>query len=357
MPTKPFRISVDEYRQLGNTGLRVPPIVFGSTALGNRFQALPEQTKIRLCCEWFRHVAPPVFIDTAGKYGAGMALEVIGRALNRLDIPQNDVVINNRLAWKRMPLRTSEPGFEPGVWVNVEHDAQRCISYDGILACWEEGCRLLGGHHRPQLVSVHDPDDYLSAATSAADRDRRFQNILDAYRALNELKEAGLVLGIGVDAKDWKPIRELERHVKLDWVMMAGSFTVMNHPPELLEFIASLKDRGLGVINSAVFHGGFLVGGRYFDCRVVSPDNPVDRPIYAWRKAFVALCHAHGVAPAEACVEFGRSAPGISAIALNTSHPDRIADNVEMVLKQSPSGFWASMKEERLIAEDYPYLG
>jgi D-threo-aldose 1-dehydrogenase len=357
MLTQPMKIPVDKYRQFGKTGLRVPPIVFGSTALGNAFQALPEQTKMGLCCEWFRHVTPPVFIDTAGKYGAGMALEMIGRALNRLDIPPEDVVINNKLAWKRTPLCTPEPLFEPGVWMNVEHDAEQCISYDGILSCWEEGCRFLGGRHRPQLASVHDPDDYLNVAKTAADRDRRFQDILDAYRALGELKEAGLVHGVGIGAKDWRSIREIDQHVKLDWVMMANSFTVMNHPPELLAFIASLRDRGIGIINSAVFHAGFLVGGRYYDYRVVSQDNPADKPLFAWRKTFVALCEAHGITPAEACVEFSRSAPGIVAIALNTSHPDRVADNVEMVLKESPNGFWASMKEEGLVAEDFPFLG
>jgi D-threo-aldose 1-dehydrogenase len=357
MLTKRLKIPVEMYRPFGKTGLRVPPIVFGSTALGNAFQALPEQTKMGLCCEWFRHVQPPVFIDTAGKYGAGMALETIGRALSRLDISPEDVVINNKLAWRRKPLASPEPQFEPGVWMSVDHDAEQCISYDGILSCWEEGCRFLGGRHRPQLASVHDPDDYLKLARSPADRDRRFQDILDAYRALFELKEAGLVCGIGIGAKDWRSIREIDEHVQLDWVMMANSFTVMNHPPELLAFIASLKDRGIGIINSAVFHAGFLVGGRYFDYRVVSPDNPADKPLFAWRKTFVALCHAHSVSPAEACVEFGRSAPGITAIALNTSHPDRVADNVEMVLKESPNGFWSSMKEEGLIAEDYPYLG
>ena len=66
---------------------------------------------------------------------------------------------------------------------------------------------------------------------------------------------------------------------------------------------------------------------------------------------------AHGVTPAEACVEFSRSAPGIVAIALNTSHPDRVAENVDMVLRQLPSHFWAAMKEEGLVDEDYSYLG
>jgi D-threo-aldose 1-dehydrogenase len=204
---------------------------------------------------------------------------------------------------------------------------------------------------------VHDPDEYLAAATSAAERDRRFHDILDAYRALDELKQAGLVQGVGIGAKDWRSIQQIDQHVKLDWVMMANSFTVMSHPPELIAFITNLKDRGVGIINSAVFHAGFLVGGRYFDYRVVNPDHPDDRPLFAWRKAFVALCEAHGVAPAEACIEFGRSAPGIAAVALNTSHPDRVAENVEMVLKKLPDGFWASMKEEGLIAADFPYLG
>jgi D-threo-aldose 1-dehydrogenase len=204
---------------------------------------------------------------------------------------------------------------------------------------------------------VHDPDEYLAAANSPADRDRRFQDILDAYRALDELKRSGLVRGIGVGAKDWRSIAEIDQHIQLDWVMLANSFTVMNHPPSLLDFIASLVKRGIGIINSAVFHAGFLVGGRRFDYRKVSPDNPADRPLFAWRKAFAALCEGHSVMPAEACVEFGRSAPGIVAVALDTSHPDRVAENVAMVVKKLPATFWASMKEERLIAQDYPYLG
>jgi D-threo-aldose 1-dehydrogenase len=125
----------------------------------------------------------------------------------------------------------------------------------------------------------------------------------------------------------------------------------------LVEFIASLADRKIAIINSAVFHAGFLVGGRYFDYRVVSPDHPADKHLFSWRKSFVALCEGHGVTPAHACVQFGLSAPGIVAVALNTVHPDRVADNVESVLKKLPESFWASMKEERLLAEEYPYLG
>ena len=352
-----MKMTVDHYRPFGRTGLRVPPIVFGSTALGNCFQSIPDQTKHLVVCEWFRQVPPPVFIDTAGKYGAGMALEVIGRSLERLEISPDEVIINNKLAWKRAPLSNGEPMFEPGVWMNLEHDAAQSISYDGILKCWEEGCRLLGGNYAPRLASVHDPDEYLAAATSPADRDRRFDDILGAYQALRDLKASGIVVAIGVAAKDWRAVREIDEAVDLDWVMLANSFTVMNHPAELVDFMASLADRKIAIINSAVFHAGFLVGGRYFDYRVVSPDNPADKHLFAWRKSFVALCEAHGVLPAHACVQFGLSAPGIAAVALNTGHPDRIAENVESVLRKVPETFWGSMKEEGLLAEEYPYLG
>jgi D-threo-aldose 1-dehydrogenase len=331
--------------------------VFGTSVLGNAFLNIPDSTKAAIISEWFRHVAPPLFIDTAGKYGAGMALEVIGRVLDRLEISPQEVVINNKLAWKRAPLKGTEPDFEPGVWVNLQHDAELCISYDGMLECWEEGCRLLGGRFVPQLASVHDPDEYLAAATSPSDHERRLDDSLGAFRALDELKDAGLVVGIGVGAKDWRTVMAIDAAVNLDWVMLANSFTVMNHPAELIQFIASLAERRIAIVNSAVFHAGFLVGGRYFDYRIANRDDSGDRRLFDWRKSFVALCEGHGISPAHACVQFGLSAPGIVAVALNTSHPDRIADNVESVLRKVPDSFWSSMKEEGLLAADYPYLG
>ena len=138
--------------------------------------------------------------------------------------------------------------------------------------------------------------------------------------------------------------------------MLANSLTVMRHPPELLAFVAELAAKDVAIINSAVFHAGFLVGGKYFDYRVVSPENDADRPLFAWRKSFVALCEAHGVSPMHACVQFGLSVPGVVAVALNTSHADRIRENVAAVSTPVPPQFWASLKEEGLLAKDYPYV-
>jgi D-threo-aldose 1-dehydrogenase len=73
------------YQELGRTGVKVPPIIFGTSCLGNLYQTLPEQTKLNIVKEMFRCVAPPVTLDTAGKYGAGLALEVMDH--NLIDAP------------------------------------------------------------------------------------------------------------------------------------------------------------------------------------------------------------------------------------------------------------------------------
>ena len=352
-----LKLSADNYRPLGKTGLRVPPIVFGCSALGNLYQVIPDVAKLEIVSEWFEHVAPPVFIDTAGKYGAGLALEVLGQSLAKFEIPPGDVLISSKLGWKRAPLTTPEPTFEPGVWIDIEHDAVQRISYDGILECWEESCRLLGDAYKPQLVSVHDPDEYLAAAALARRSPaplRRRRRCVPRARGAEAARRSA---GVGVGAKDWRVIQEIAdgRRARL------GDARQQPHRDAASAGAARVRraaggTRTSAIINSAVFHAGFLVGGKYFDYRVVRPENDADRPLFAWRKSFVALCEAHGISPMHACVQFGLSVPGVVAVALNTSHADRIRENVAAVVTPVPPQFWASLKEEGLLAKDYPYV-
>jgi D-threo-aldose 1-dehydrogenase len=339
---------------IGNTGLALPRIVFGTSCLGNLYEALSDETKLAIVREWFEHVDAPVFLDTAGKYGAGLSLEKIGEDLRRLKISPERVVISNKLGWKRMPLRTAEPTFEPGVWVGLKHDAQQCICANGIVECWRQGCELLGPPYSTSLVSVHDPDEYLAAAKSDDERAQRLADVLAAYRALADLKQAGQVQAIGVGSKDWRVIRVIAEAVPLDWVMLANSFTIYRHPPEVIEFVEQLAMRKVTVINSAVFHAGFLTGGRFFDYRVVSPAE--DAGLFAWRESFASLCRSHAVSPMAACVQFALSPPGVAAVSLNTSRPERIAENVAAVEAELPAAFWSEAKDAGLIARSYPYV-
>lgn len=343
--------------KIGNLTLDPPRVIFGTSTLGNLFEELSPELKLEISRRWFTDDGGPVVVDTAGKYGAGLALEVIGNNLRKLDADPARVVISNKLGWKRVPLETDEPTFEPGAWVNLQHDAVQRISYDGIMECWQQGVELLGEGYRTQLLSVHDPDEYLASATSVEDREHRMQDILGAYRALEELREAGKCDAIGVGSKDYKAIIEIDRHVKLDWAMLANSLTMYRHPAELLDFVDCLKEKNISVFNSAVFHAGYLVGGKSFDYHEIDPDNEEDQRVVAWREKFFALCEQHSVKPAQACVEFALSPPGVVSIALNSSIPERVTSNFELANTQLPSEFWKAAKDIELIDPGYAYLG
>jgi D-threo-aldose 1-dehydrogenase len=342
--------------EIGKTGVKIPPIIFGTSALGNLYAALSDETKLEIVSQAFQYVSAPVVFDSAGKYGAGLALEKLGECLDKLNIAPENVIISNKLGWKRTPLLTAEPTFEQGVWMNLKNDAAQDISYEGILHCYEQGNQLLGGKYFPQLASVHDPDEYLDAAVSAKDREKRFQEIVDAYKALADLKKEGKVKAVGVGAKNWKVIQEVSKEVELDWVMFANSMTILHHPQELLDFMQSLHNKNISIVNSAVFHAGFLIGGKFFDYRLIEPDSQENKAIFKWREDFFELCKRHNISPAVACVSFATTAPGVVSIALNTSKPSHIKGNVESVTTKVPAEFWFDMKEKGLISREYPFL-
>ena len=326
---------------LTRDGVEVTPVIFGTSCLGNLYRVLPYETKLELARAWFRTAAKPA-IDSAGKYGAGLALECIGRALRDLEIPADGITVSVKLGWRRKPLDTPEPTFEPGVWAGLEYDAEQDISYRGIMRCYEEASELLGG--RPiDLVSVHDPDEFLAGGGSVED-------ILGAYKALFELKQAGRARGVGIGAKDWRVIRGLYRDIKFDWVMFACAPTILRHPRELREFMLKLKDDRVGIIDSALFNGGFLTGGDMLDYHKADPVR--DAALFQKRADYLAVCKDFKIDPAAAAVEFGFRQPGVVAVSLNTSVPGRIPRNAAYAQHKSPAEFWAELKRRQVIDDE-----
>ncbi len=334
----------------GNTGLSMPKVVFGSSDLGNLYREMPFEDKLATIRTCVNLTQPYTVFDTAGKYGAGLALEVIGDCLHRLQVDPSQVVISNKLGWVRSPLLGDEPTFEPGIWKGIKHDAKQVISYSGIMECFQEGNDLLQ-HYIPQLVSVHDPDEYLDAAKTSREKAKRFDDIIGAYQALAQLKMEGKVAGVGVGAKNWRVIPEIYQHVKLDWVMIANSLTIYSHPNELLDFVRRLSQDGVGVIDAAVFQGGFLVGGDLFNYKPLSPTHPKDREKLDWRDSFYDVCRQFQVSPAHACVQFALKVPGVNAVALSTVDPQRAKENFNAAQEPVAGEFWEEMKNKKLLDE------
>ena len=320
-------------------------IIFGTSCLGNLYKVVPFETKVAIAAEWFKAYEKP-FIDSAGKYGAGLSLECIGKALRALGKKPGDLTISVKLGWRRAPLLTPEPTFEPGAWAGLEHDAVQDISYDGILRCYREAKELLGGFPI-DYVSVHDPDEYLVHSAGRESTNRRIdesknrEDVLGAYRALFELKAKGEVKAVGIGAKDWTVIRDLYEDVKFDWAMFACRPTLLDHPQELLDFVSRLKADGVYLIDSAVFNGGFLMGSNKLDYRDADPVK--DAAAFAFRDRYLALSREYGYDPAAPAVEYAFRL-GFDAVALNTSRPEKIAVNAAYGDFKASDVFWGRLK-------------
>ncbi|MFD2968733.1 aldo/keto reductase [Sphingobacterium bambusae] len=323
--------------------LPLPQVVFGTSGLGNLYEDIPYASKLQVVEQCMKGEPREITVfDSAGKYGAGLSLHVLGKCLQDLNVDSSRVLISNKLGWFQTPLLTQEPTFEPGVWKGIKNDAEQRISYKGIKECYRQGNELLYPY-RAALLSVHDPDEYLSTADSAEEAQLRYTEILEAYRALLELREAGEIIGVGVGCKDWKVVQRIAADVDLDWVMIANSLTIHSHPQELMDFIEELQKRGVCVVNSAVFNGGFLTGGDHYNYRLVDRSTKAGQDLYDWRDQFWSICDKHGVKPAEACFNFSFNVPGVASIALNTTKPEKVMPNINMTSKIIPSAFWEEM--------------
>ncbi|WP_224994834.1 aldo/keto reductase [Cesiribacter sp. SM1] len=341
---------------LQKSGLKFPPVIFGTSGLGNLYLRLEESVKHKIVYESIYHSPGLTFFDTAGKYGAGLALECLGRSFKELQLEPQEVVISNKLGWFRTKLHTEHPTFEVDIWKGLEYDAVQKISYEGILECFEQGNDLLQAYV-PQLVSVHDPDEYLAKAKSESEAKRLYQDILDAYRALEELKAQGKVSAIGVGAKDWRMIEKISQDVDLDWVMIANSMTVLKHPKNLILFMQSLAEKKIQIINAAVFQSGFLIGGDYCDYKFLKPDTAANQALFRWRDDFFTLCKKFDVKPAVACAQFSLQVPGVVSIALSSTDPEIVRENASIDSVVIPLEFWTAMKDKGLISKDCAWVG
>lgn len=310
------------------------PIIFGTSCLGNLYREIPMETKVEIAAEWFKAYSHPT-IDSAGKYGAGLSLECIGKALKALGKTGNDIDISVKLGWRRSRRLApgEEPTFEPGAWKGLKWDAVQDISRSGIIRCYDEARSLLGFDIR--MVSVHDPDEFLAGGGSLDD-------VIGAYKSLFELRDDQEgVESVGIGAKDWRVIKELwDRGVRFDWTMFACAPTLLVHPPELLDFVKRLKDAGVTLIDSAVFNGGFLMGSNMLDYREADSDR--DAEAFAFRDRYLALCRERSLDPAAVAVEYAFRL-GFDSVALNTSNPKRVVQNARYGEHRSPEAFWDAL--------------
>ena len=274
-----------EYRELGNTGLKLSTLSFGASSLGAEFRKIDIGEALRCV-----HVALDRgmnFIDTSPFYGRGMSEILLGQVLP--DIPRDRYFLGSKLG------RYSGRHFDFSarrVAESVDISLERMkVDYLDIILC-----------HDLEFVDMS-------------------QIVNETLPALEKIRELGRVRFIGVSGYPMKMFNYVIDNHDLDVILSYNHYTLQN--TMLLDLLPKCKDKGIAVLNAAPFSARLLT----------------DAPLPAWHKATEFVRHTalaaakhskdNGVDIAQIALQFSLAHPELTTCVTGSANPDRVSQWVD----------------------------
>jgi aryl-alcohol dehydrogenase-like predicted oxidoreductase len=325
-----------EYRQLGNSGLRVSALTLGTMTFGGRdnFAAVGSTDvaaatrQVDLCLD--RGVN---FIDTANVYSGGVSEDIVGAAIKG----RRDRVI---LATKaRMPM-----GDGP-------NDAG--LSRHHLIAECENSLRRMQVDHI-DLYQVHEWDGQTPLEETLA--------------ALDALVQAGKVRYVGIsNYAGWQLMKALAIADSYSFVRPVTQqiyYSLQSREAEY-ELVPIAVDQGIGILVWSPLAGG-LMSGKYR--RGVDPPSgsrhltdwnepPVrnEEQTYDVIEALVEIGEGHGVSAAQVALAWLLDRPGIVSLIVGARTDEQLADNLGAADLQLSAGERDRLEELSRPPLLYPY--
>ncbi|WP_454299980.1 aldo/keto reductase [Salana multivorans] len=299
-------------RQLGTTGLAVPPICVGTSALGS-FPAqygyeVDERTAIDTILAALDSKFP--FIDTSNEYGGGASERRIGRAI------------------------AENGGLPPGALVATKVDplpGSTDFSGARVRASVEESRERLGLDVLP-LVYLHDPEKItFEEATGPG----------GALEALLELQASGVVEHLGVAGGPIDLELAYLRTGSFQVVLSHNRYTLVDSSAE--ELVAECAERGVGFVNAAPFGGGMLVRGPDAVPRYCY--QPAGDEVIARVRRMEQVCADHGVPLAAVALQFSTRDERVASTVVGMSSPERLAQVRDLLGVPIPDQVWTDLAD------------
>ena len=303
---------MDDRRVLGSTGLPVTAICVGTASLGSASYTYgyPVSAEVGEATVEAALAGPFNFIDTSNSYGWGASETCIGAVLRR------------------------HGGIPDGIVLSTKVDADRVtrdFSGERVRRSVEESLTRLG-LDSVQLMYLHDPEFYLTAAEALADD--------GPVAALVALRDEGVLEHIGVAAGDVPLMRELVASGAFEVVLNHNRHTLLDRGAEPL--IEDAVSRGMAYVNAAPYGGGILAKGLSRDHKYgyrPAPDAVVEA-VAAMQRA----CDEHGVALAAAALQFSLRDPRVSCTVVGMSEPARITETIALATHPIPEELWPRLE-------------
>ncbi|MGW8884548.1 aldo/keto reductase [Streptomyces sp. NPDC055749] len=323
------------------------PLGFGTAPLGNMFRAIPDdEATTTVEAAWNHGIR---FFDTAPFYGAGLSEIRLGDVLS--EHHRDEYVLSTKVG--RVVLdevedpaarQLGEKGrlFEHGRPNRMVND----YTADATLRSIEDSLKRLRTD-RLDIVWVHDVaqdfygDEWLAVYESAR---------TGAFRVLDGLREEGVIKAWGLGVNRVEPLEltlDLDEP-KPDAFLLAGRYTLLDHGRALQRLLPAAAAQDVDIVVGGPYSSGILAGGQHFEYQKAPAE------IVAKVERVKALAQRYGVGIKAAALQFSLAHPATVAAIPGATRPSRIAEDVAALTELVPAGFWAALREERLIAPDAP---
>ena len=329
---------------LGNTGLVVTRLGFGSASIGGLFTDVADDDAIAAVHHaWDLGVR---YFDTAPLYGYGASERRLGAALR--DRPRDTFVLSTKVG-RLVRDDAAIPGDADidhqrldGVddAFYVRRQAVRLVfdySADGVRRSLEESLERLG-LDRIDIAFIHDPDEHWPAAIS------------EAWPALERLRSEGLIRAVGAGMNQSAMLTRFARETDMDVLLVANRYTLLDQEA-LGELLPVCVERGIAVLVGGVMNSGVLADprpGSRFDYAPAPPG------ILERARRLGEVCARHGVPLRAAAMQFPLAHPAVVSLVAGVRTPAHLDDYPAMLAHAIPPELWAELRAEGLLAADAP---
>lgn len=321
---------------------------FGGAPLGNLYRKVAEEdAQGALKAAWDVGIR---YFDTAPQYGLGRSEARFGKAIR--DFDRDALTLSTKIG--RLLVDCAPEEVTPEAFVDVP---QKKIvfdySYDGVMKSHEASLERLGVEHIDILL-VHDVDAFSHGSREASDA--RVRELFDrgGFRALAELRDAGLVGAIGAGVNEWEVCQKLLGLGDFDCFLLAGRYTLLEQ--EALEtFLPLCVERDVGIILGGPYNSGILATGAIDGARYNYAPAPAEILDRVGR--IEAVCADNGVRLIEAALQFVLGHPAVRTVIPGAVSAAEVEANVRLLSKKLPGTLWSDLKSAGLLRPDAPAPG
>lgn len=310
--------------------LSVSEYGFGAAPIGNLFTAVSD-AEAGAAVDAAYDAGFRLF-DTAPHYGLGLSERRLGAAL--AGRPRDSYTLSTKVGRLLVPAPTGGPADRDDQGFDVPADLRRVwdFSRDGVRRSLEESLERLG-LDAVDIVLIHDPDDHWEQAVS------------QAYPALAELRDQGVVKAVGVGMNQSEMLARFVRETGVDMVMLAGRHTLLDQSGEE-ELLPLCQERGVSVVAAGVFNSGLLAT---HDPSGTYDYAPAPAPLLARARRIAAVCESHGVTLPQAALAFPLRHPAVASVVVGARSAAEVARNAALTARPVPEDLWAELAAEDLI--------